>query len=126
MDEIAFTTSPKTRNRGVAGMGWTRRSGSKMLVGTGFGNKRAVSDARVIMVLSRMRVATDVTSLGIKPSLPGGVGSPNGRGCGSRLRAGSSGGLERTIRMGCAGPCLGSLEGFILGLELGRTGVELD
>ena len=82
MDEVAFVTFLGMRTRGVVGVGGTRRSGSLVLGGTGFGNKRAVPDARILVVFGWMYLATDVTGLRIKPPLPCRVRRPNRRGWG--------------------------------------------
>ena len=69
-DKVPFASLLETGTIDVVGMGGAGRSGGLALGGTGFGNKWAVSYASVIVVFGWMCLATDVTCLGVKPSLP--------------------------------------------------------
>ena len=78
-DEVPFSSFLETGTSDVVRTGGARRSDSLTLGGTVFGTERAISYARVVMVFRRMHLATNVTSLGVKPSLPGRVRRANRR-----------------------------------------------
>ena len=116
-DEVPFA-SLETGTIGV-GAGGSGGSGGQTLSGTGFGNERTVPDCRVIVIFGGMCLATDVTGLGVEPSLPRRIRRSGRRRWWGMGRTRSGGGLEGTDWLGDAGPSLGSLECFIFQLQLG-------
>ena len=68
-DEGAFPSFLEARTIGVEA-GGGRGSSNMALGGAGLGNERAVPDGRIVVVFCGMRLSTDITGLGIKPSLP--------------------------------------------------------
>jgi hypothetical protein len=71
-DEGAFPSFLESRAIGVGTRGG-RGSSNMALGGAGLRNKRAVPDGRIVVVFGGMHLFTDITDLGIKPSLPGGI-----------------------------------------------------
>jgi hypothetical protein len=99
-DEPTLTTCLEMRPCASKGSGRPWVSGGKPLRRAGFGSIRAVTNLRVIMILGGMGFPTDPTSLGVKPVLPGRVGSLGCRAtrCHRRRRGGDC--LECTVREG--------------------------
>ena len=66
-DESAFTTLLETWPSAIMGTRRSRHLGGKPLGRTVLGNKRTVADIRIIMILGRMGLATDLASLRVNP-----------------------------------------------------------
>ena len=74
-EEPTLTTLLEARRSTWSRAGKPTWFGGKALRRTGFGNKRTVTNVRVIMIFGGMHLATDVTSLGINPALAGRAGA---------------------------------------------------
>ena len=69
-EEPTLTTLLEARRSTRIRAGKPTWFGGKALRRTGFGNKRTVTNVRVIMIFGGVGAATDLTSIGVKPLLP--------------------------------------------------------